>query len=574
MQLIKYFHELSLHPKNAKELKGLILQLAVQGKLTRDFRAAHPELREGSHSASALLEQIKAEKDHLIKKKKIKREQPLPVISPKEIPFELPEVWVWCRLGEITNYGNSIKKEPMDIHPNTWVLELEDIEKQSSRLIQKVRYSERRFKSTKNEFSKGDVIYGKLRPYLDKVIVADEPGFCTTEMIPMHSYGIINPEYLRCFLKSPIFIEYANNSTHGMRMPRLGTEKAQNSVLSLPPLPEQKAIVETVNQLFKEVEQLEQLTVERIQLKEQFVTSALNQMATNNTAREWAFLQEHFHPFFNHQPNIKKLRETILQLAVQGKLTSDFRLCHPELRVGSHSAAALLEQIKAEKARLVKEKKIKKENLLPAITSEEIPYELPEGWVWCRMQEIGLFQRGKSKHRPRNDYKLFAEGKYPLVQTGDVSKAKSTGGIIKSHKSCYNDLGLAQSKMWPAGTLCITIAANIAETGFLNYSACFPDSVVGFTSLNDDIVSRYIEYFIIVTKSDLERYAPSTAQKNINLGILFELKFPLPPFPEQKAIVETVNRLMALCDQLEQKVQHSEHQVELVMKGVLREVLG
>jgi type I restriction enzyme S subunit len=340
----------------------------------------------------------------------------------------------------------------------------------------------------------------------------------------------------------------------------------------LPPLEEQKEIVKVVKTLFKEVEQLEQLTLERMALKEDFATSALHQLTTNTAKENWTYLQAHFKNFFNETGNIKKLRETVLQLAVQGKLTADWRTCHPELAEGSHHASELLKRIQEEKAQLIKDKKIKKEKALPAITDEEIPYDLPSGWVWCRMGEIGLFERGKSKHRPRNDSRLFSDGIYPLVQTGDVSSAKKNRGIVNTHKSLYNDFGLAQSRMWNKGTLCITIAANIAETGILGFNACFPDSVVGFTNLVSGEISRYVEYFITIMKSYLEKYAPSTAQKNINLGILYELKFPLPPLEEQKAIVEKVTALMELCDGLEQEVQHSQEQSELLMKSCLREV--
>jgi type I restriction enzyme S subunit len=128
--------------------------------------------------------------------------------------------------------------------------------------------------------------------------------------------------------------------------------------------------------------------------------------------------------------------------------------------------------------------------------------------------------------------------------------------------------------MWNKGTLCITIAANIAETGFLDFDACFPDSVVGFIELidNGNSLAHYVEYFITITKSDLEKYAPSTAQKNINLGILNQLKFPLPPLEEQKAIVQKVNALMGLCDRLGQEVQQGQEHSGHLMQSCLREV--
>ena len=269
--------------------------------------------------------------------------------------------------------------------------------------------------------------------------------------------------------------------------------------------------------------------------------------------------------------SLSNLRHSILQDAVNGKLTQEWREKNPILE----TAKELLKKIKDAKKQLIEKKKINKEKTLPIITKDEIPFEIPESWEWCRMQEIGLFDRGKSKHRPRNDLRLFTSEKgYPFIQTGDVSKAKYNGGLIISHKKNYSDFGLAQSKLWKKNTLCITIAANIAETGFLDYDACFPDSIVGFTSLTNFYTSKFVQYFIDITKSDLERYAPSTAQKNINLGILYLLKFPFPPLNEQKKIVEIVNQLLAHCDILEQEIKDNKDNSEKLMQSVLNELIG
>ena len=126
-------------------------------------------------------------------------------------------------MGEAYTYGSKDKAHGKDVSLDTWVLELEDVEKSTSRLIKKVRYSDRKFKSMKSRFKPGDVVYGKLRPYLDKVIVADEPGVCTTEMIPISTYCNSSEEYLKWHLKSPYFIKYADESTYGMNLPRMGT---------------------------------------------------------------------------------------------------------------------------------------------------------------------------------------------------------------------------------------------------------------------------------------------------------------------------------------------------------------
>lgn len=151
------------------------------------------------------------------------------------------------------------------------------------------------------------------------------------------------------------------------------------------------------------------------------------------------------------------------------------------------------------------------------------PVSNPKRWEWAKLGEIGNLDRGVSKHRPRNDPKLLV-GDHPLIQTGDVS---NSGGYIRTFNSTYSDFGLSQSKMWPTGTLCITIAANIASTGILTFPACFPDSVVGFSSSTPGM-SQYVRVWMSFLKETLERTAPAVAQKNINLAILRELDIPLP----------------------------------------------
>jgi type I restriction enzyme, S subunit len=145
-----------------------------------------------------------------------------------------------------------------------------------------------------------------------------------------------------------------------------------------------------------------------------------------------------------------------------------------------------------------------------------------KGWPMVRLTKLGRLDRGVSKHRPRNAPELL-EGKYPLIQTGDVAKSQ---GYITEWKSTYSDIGLAQSKLWPSGTLCITIAANIARTGILNFDACFPDSVVGFSSTPD--IVEYVQVWLSFHQENLEHLAPESAQKNINLAVLRGLNIPNP----------------------------------------------
>lgn len=230
-----------------KKMKDSVLQYAIQGKLTEQL----PE----DGNAKDLLKDIQKEKARLIKEGKIKKEKPLPAIPEDEIPFDIPESWRWVRLGEITDYGVGKQVNPKNIAPNSWILELEDIEKETFRLISKK--TDRNPGSSKNQFNPGDVLYGKLRPYLKKVIIACEPGYCSTEIIPFSGHGKINPGYLKYCMVSPIIDSYINSITHGMDMPRLGTDKAVRLLIPLPPFSEQERIVKRLDNIIPLCETLE-----------------------------------------------------------------------------------------------------------------------------------------------------------------------------------------------------------------------------------------------------------------------------------------------------------------------------
>lgn len=159
------------------------------------------------------------------------------------------------------------------------------------------------------------------------------------------------------------------------------------------------------------------------------------------------------------------------------------------------------------------------------------PVRNPMGWPISKFKEIGSIERGVSKHRPRNAPELLG-GPYPFVQTGDVANCD---GYVRQYSGSYSDLGLKQSRLWPAGTLCITIAANIAKTGILTFDACFPDSVVGFQAKNKCTV-QYVRIWLSFLQKTLEDAAPESAQKNINLEILRNLNIPAPPIELQEKL--------------------------------------
>lgn len=228
-------------------------------------------------------------------------------------------------------------------------------------------------------------------------------------------------------------------------------------------------------------------------------------------------------------------RQAVLKEAFEGKFT-EHRSCDSELEWSSE------EETKS----------------LPAI---------PKEWRYIALSKLGDLGRGKSKHRPRNDPKLFKEGKYPFLQTGEVKAAKQ---YITEFSKMYGEFGLQQSKLWPKGTLCITIAANIAETAFLGIDACFPDSVVGFTPY-ENIIPEYIKHFIESQKLRLWAFAPATAQKNINLDTLENLIVPYCSVEEQKDVVAEIEARMSTCDSIEKTVDATLQQAEAMRQSILKQ---
>ena len=384
---------------------------------------------------------------------------------------ELPSTWLSLKLGDVLAYGKTEKAEPEEIAPETWVLELEDVEKDTTKVLQHLTFAERQSKSTKNKFNAGDVLYGKLRPYLNKVTFADRPGVCTTEIVPIKPNEAVHGRYLFHWLRHPAFLTYVTEVSHGVNMPRLGTDAGRDAPFVLAPKAEQKRIADKLDTVLTRVDA---------------VNTRLVRVA----------------------PLLKRFRQSVLAAATSGRLTEDWRAGQPDI-------------------------------------SE---------WKTEKLNDLGELGRGKSKHRPRNDPRLYG-GVHPFVQTGDVANANQW---ITSHKQTYSDFGLDQSKLWPANTLCITIAANIADTALLSYPACFPDSVVGFVANEACCLPRFIKWSIDVRKDDLERLAPATAQKNINLGVLEEVEIHLPSLEEQTEIVRRVETLFAFADRLEARLAQAQ----------------
>ena len=246
--------------------KSKILDLAIRGQLVPQNPDDEP--------ASVLLERIRTEKEELIKQGKIKRDKKESIIfrgddnsyyrqigalvesiSDWELD-DLPDNWALCCLGELCDYGNCNNVEADSIAGDAWILDLEDIEKDTGKVVQKIRKNERDFTSTKHSFYEGQVLYSKLRPYLNKVIIADEDGFCTSEILPLEFANVVLPQYALYYLMSPTFLRYANQCSYGVKMPRLGTADGRKAIFPLPPIEEQHRIANSISRYFIQMDNI------------------------------------------------------------------------------------------------------------------------------------------------------------------------------------------------------------------------------------------------------------------------------------------------------------------------------
>lgn len=198
--------------------------------------------------------------DNAIHGKLIENDLSLPAVEVEEvkdnIPFEIPNNWKWSKLGKISDYGKNKKVKGINISKNQWILELEDIEKNTGKILNKIYQVDRNAISDKNMFFRGNLLYGKLRPYLNKCVIADENGFCCTEIEPIVLINNIEVKYVQKVLMSRYFLNYVASCSYGAKMPRLGTKDAKNAMIPIPPLEQQKKIVDKIEKCFELIEQL------------------------------------------------------------------------------------------------------------------------------------------------------------------------------------------------------------------------------------------------------------------------------------------------------------------------------
>jgi type I restriction enzyme S subunit len=549
MQLLEHFNELSLHPKNAKELKGLILQLAVEGKLTENWRIENPEI---TIEQKEIAKQFSMTTSELLKHSN----------SINEI--EVPSSWIKVNFSIVFDIkGGSQPPKSMFIQePKKGYVQLFQI-RDFGKNPQPVYVP---IDSVSKLCTEEDIMIGRYGASIGKIFYGQNGAYNVALVRLIWNREILIQDFVYQLFSARKIQEFFQNCS---RSAQAGFNKTDLEELNitLPPLEEQKAIVEVVNKLFAEVDQLETLTKERIHLKEDFVTSALKLLSTGYTSTEWAFLKEHFSTFFTEKSNIKKLRESILQLAVQGKLTRDWRRLNPDVE----NAKVLLERIKKEKEQLVKEKKIKKENPLPKISDEEIPYELPEGWVWEYLGSSILKLTDGTHHSPAN----IEQGKYKYVTAKNIKNngiklSNITYVTDEDHQEIYSrcnpEFGdiLYIKDGATTGICCI----NNLEEEFSMLSS------VALIKQSSNIVGDYLlslfrsPYYYDLMRSGMT----GVAITRVTLSKLKASIIPIPPLKEQQAIVDKVNSLMALCDELEEAIEISKTTQEKWMESSLREV--
>lgn len=517
-----------------KKLRELILDLAVRGKLVPQDEYDEP--------AIALLKQIHTEKTKTSKETRVNKEKDLEPLAHEDLPFALPSSWSWVRLGEITNFGATEKQDY--IGNDVWVLDLEDIEKNTSRLLRKVRFAERHSLSDKNAFKKGDILYGKLRPYLNKVIVADEDGVCTTEILPIRCYGNFNGDYFKTALKSPYFLKYVTTRSYGMKMPRLGTADGRKAPFPLAPRAEQNRIVAKVDELMALCDHLEAQHTEADGLHKEIVSHLLGALTQSRSAvdfsENWKRIVMHFDTLFITEASIDALRQGVLQLAVTGRLVAEDANDEP--------ASELLQRVQAEKANLVAEGKIAKAKTSGKRMAEEVPFDLRDNWEWCNFEDLWE----SSFYGPRfgkDDY--VSSGGIPTIRTTDMT----SDGLIEL--SSPPEVLVADDKIksyrLEYGDLLVTRSGSIGTTAlYLFDTLAIPSAYLIRIRLSKLFNPHYALLYLMSPFGQklLGLNSTSVGVPNVNATKMALFPFPLPPVREQERIIEKVNELVSIFDSL------------------------
>ncbi len=434
--------------------------------------------------------------------------------------------WPQKKIGDFLTEGSVEAASPSAERRIRVRLNAEGVEKRP--LIAETEGATRYFQRKAGQF-----IYGKqnLHKGAFGVVPLELDGFESSSDLPAFDVSDgLRPEWLVYFLKQGNCYKSLASIARGAATKRIQPEALFGVELPVPPIELQDEIIQRMNECVHEHSKLEQ----EISHQEQLLT---------------------------------KLKQAILQEAIQGRLTAGWRDAHSEVE----PASKLLQRIQAEKARLIAAKKIRPEKPLPRISPDEIPFEIPNGWEWCRFGSYARFERGKFSARPRNDKRFFG-GPYPFIQIGSLDEH---GSVVTSFTQTLNEAGLEVSKMFEAGTIAIAIVGGtIGNLGVLGRDMCFTDSVVG---VRPSVLTcqDFILLLLRAKQPEIQSVAYQRAgQPNISLPNLTDIIVPIPPLAEQAAIVERVEGLMATCRALEAEIEHARTHAAHLLQAVLKEAFA
>lgn len=491
---------------NAQDLKNSILQLAVQGKLVEQ------RLEEGT--AKELLAQIKAEKEQLIKDKKIKKEKPLPEITDEEIPFEIPESWEWVRLGEIVSVyggkripaGTKLTEEDTG-HKYIRVADMKD----GSVKIDDIKYiSEEIYQKIKQYYITSNDVYITVAGTIGRVgTIPEELNMANlTENADKLVFNNLDKSFLCIMLSSNVVQYQIREATTQVGQPKLAILRIQKLVVPLPPLEEQKRIVAKIEEILPYIEQYDKAYTKLEAFNKKFP---------------------------------EDMKKSILQMAMQGKLV--------EQRPEEGTADELYEQIVAGKARLIKEGKIKKEKPLPEITEDEIPFDIPESWKWVRLGKIGSLTRGSGIKRTETQEEGFPCIRYGELYTTYKTKFGKALSFVdeeiyeKSHKITKGDIAMTltgENKTDIAMALTYEGDEDVAMGGDMT---CWSHHMME---------PLYLVYLMNSPYgiSCKRKLATGDIIIHISNDKLSSIPIPIPPLAEQKRIVAKLEQMLPYCDRL------------------------
>ncbi|EGZ6800871.1 restriction endonuclease subunit S [Vibrio cholerae] len=530
-----------------KKLRELILELAVRGKLVPQDPNDEP--------ASVLLERIAAEKAQLVKDKIIRKPKKLDVLTDNELFFAAPSGWSFARLGDLAVKLTDGSHNPArDFGSGYPMFSSQNVHFGTIDFSSPSRYvDEDNFlkEDSRTQIVPGDILLTIVGTIGRAAVVPiDAPKFVLQRSVAVIKTSLI-PEFLVYYLASPSCTSYFEANGKGTAQKGIYLGKLAEMPIVVPSLEEQRRIVTKVDELMALCDQLEQQTEASLDAHQVLVETLLATLTNSQDATElmsnWARISEHFETLFTTEQSIDALKQTILQLAVMGKLVPQDPNDEP--------AAKLLERISEEKAQLVKEKKIKKQKALPPITEDEKPFELPNGWEWERIGTFANVGTGATPSRSNPAY--WEPADFNWLSSGETSEL-----FVTETKEKVSSLAVAETNVtiYPRGTLIVAMYGQGKTRGQITEllqpagtnQACAAIQLYEKHEAHREFVKLYFRK----AYDELRSEAAGGAQPNLNVGKVANTVIAIPPIAEQFRIVEKVQLLLGLCEGIKTNIQH------------------